>query len=73
VRGAHRIADDLHDSVAITQIQEDHAAMISIAINPATQLYPLLHEAGGNLTAVVSAHEQSPKSIVNLKAESADG
>ena len=52
-----RIADDLHETLAITQIDEDHAAMIATPVDPTRNGDSATNEGFVDLTAVMSAHK----------------
>ena len=51
-----RIADHLHEPLAIAQIDEDDAAMIAAAMSPAAEGHRLADERGSELAAVVGSH-----------------
>src|SRR5205085_12130399 len=50
------IADHLHQSFAIAQVDEDHAAMVAAAMGPAEERDGLAEETGIGETAVFGAH-----------------
>ena len=52
-----RIADDLHETLAITQIDEDHAAMIATTVDPTRHGDSATDEGFVDLTAIMSAHK----------------
>ena len=61
-RGAIRVADDLHQSLAVAQVDEDDAAVIAAAMNPARKRHGLVEEAAVDATAIVGAfHGNSPR------------
>ncbi|MNV77676.1 hypothetical protein D3C71_1711180 [compost metagenome] len=53
---AIRIANHLHQALAVSQIDEDHAAVVTPALYPAGQGHFLADQLFGHQTAVVSTH-----------------
>ena len=51
------IDHDLHQALAVPQVDEDHAAMVAAAVNPAEQGDGLAQEAFVDQSAVVGAHD----------------
>ncbi len=51
-----RIAHHLHQTLAIAQVDEDHAAMVTPAMRPARQGDALAQQLFGDLTAILSTH-----------------
>jgi hypothetical protein len=54
--GAVGVADHLHITFAVAQINKDHAAMVAAAVNPAAQGNGFAHLGFGHQTAIVGAH-----------------
>jgi len=54
--GPVRVADHLHVAFAIPQVDEDHAAMVTPAIDPAAQADALPHHAFSHQTAIGRTH-----------------
>ena len=55
-RRSVRVAHDLHQALAIAQVDEDHAAVIAPPVHPTGYGDRLPDEAGGHLSAVMCAH-----------------
>ena len=55
-RGAIRVADHLHQALAIAQVDEDHAAVVAPAVRPAEEGDALAQETGVGEAAVFGAH-----------------
>ena len=66
-RGAVRVADDLHETLAIAQVDEDDAAMIAAAMDPARQRDGLGKEAAVDAAAVVGAFHVRLRKFGSLK------
>ncbi len=54
--GAVRVANHLHEALAVAQVDEDHAAVVAPAVGPAEQRHGLAEETGGDVAAVVGSH-----------------
>ena len=55
--GVIRIANNLHQALAIAQVDEYHAAMVATAVHPSAHFDGLIEEFGGNEAAIFSAHK----------------
>ena len=57
--GAIRVADDLHETFAVAQVDEDDAAMVAAAMHPAGERHGLGKMAAVDTAAIIgSFHEQ---------------
>ena len=56
-RGAVRVADDLHQAFAVAQVDEDDAAVVAAAMDPAHQRDGLAEVAAVDAAAVVGAFQ----------------
>ena len=54
--GAIRVEHALQQAFAIPQVNENHAAMITPTVNPATNRHGLIDERGRHVAAVMRAH-----------------
>ena len=54
--GPVRVANYLHIALAVAQVNENHAAMVSAAVDPAAQADGLIHQAFGDQTAIGRTH-----------------
>ena len=63
-RGAIGIADDLHEAFAVAQVDEDDAAVVAAAMDPAHQRDGLAEVAAVDAAAVVSAFHASLRRVV---------
>jgi len=54
--GTIRITDDLNQAFAITQIDEDDAAVVTATMDPAAQADRLAHQRLGGQAAIVCSH-----------------
>ncbi len=54
--GAIWVAHHLHVAFAVTQVDEDHTAVVTATIHPTRQGHGLAHQGFGHKTAIVRAH-----------------
>ncbi len=54
--GAIGVADHLHVAFAVAQVDEDHAAVVAAAIDPAAEGDGLAQQGFGHETAIVRTH-----------------
>ncbi len=59
-----RIAHDLHQALAVAQIDEDHAAVIAPPVHPAAERHVPVDQRGIQLAAIMAAHAAPLQRVV---------
>ncbi len=65
--GRVRVADDLHQALAVAQVDEDHAAVVAPPMHPADDGDRLAAQGLIYLSAIVAAHDRVPKRHAMLR------
>jgi len=65
-----RVENHLHDPFPVPEVQEDDAAMVAAAVDPATQCHLLVYVGFVQHPAVVAAHKQSCRVLDGFAARS---